>query len=197
MNPDQQGPARQVCLVGLRGSGKSSVGKALAALLGWPLVDTDTELTVRHGPIAKQFATDGELEFRQREKAVLAECLRQSPLVLSTGGGAVLLEANRELLTQAHTVWLHAQPIELARRIVEDPATPSQRPILAAGERAGDETELERWRREMEKLLEAREPLYAEVARQVIDTGTMSPLAAAAAIARTIAGTNAKAGSNA
>ena len=68
-------PVRRICLVGLRGSGKSSVARAVSALLGWPLVDTDAELTRLHGPIAEQFARDGEMEFRQRERAVLAGCL--------------------------------------------------------------------------------------------------------------------------
>jgi len=179
---------RQVCLVGLRGSGKSSVAKALSALLGWPLVDTDAELTRLHGPIAEQFARDGEMEFRQREKAVLAGCLHRGPVVVSTGGGAVLLEANREVLRGAHTVWLRAEPAELARRIAADPATARQRPPLVQGGPGESADPLERWTFEMERLLQAREPLYAEVARQQIDTGRQSPLAAAAAIARALRG---------
>ena len=179
---------RQVCLVGLRGSGKSSVAKALSALLGWPVVDTDAELTRLHGPIAEQFARDGEMEFRQREKAVLAGCLHRGPVVVSTGGGAVLLEANREMLRGAHTVWLRAEPAELARRIAADPATATQRPPLVRGGPGESADPLERWTFEMERLLQAREPLYAEVARQQIDTGRQSPLAAAAAIARAVRG---------
>jgi shikimate kinase len=176
----------QVCLVGMRGAGKSSVARALAALLGWPVVDTDAELTRRHGPIAEQFARDGEMEFRQRERAVLAECLGQGPVVVSTGGGAVLMEANRSLLRGAHTVWLRAEPAELARRIAADPATATQRPPLVQDGPGESADPLERWTFEMERLLQAREPLYAEVARQQIDTGRQSPLAAAAAIARAL-----------
>lgn len=178
--------ASQVCLVGLRGAGKSSVARALSALLGWPVVDTDAELTRRHGPISEQFARDGEMEFRQRERAVLAECLGRGPVVVSTGGGAVLMEANRSLLRGAHTVWLRAEPAELARRIAADPATATQRPPLVQDGPGESADPLERWTFEMERLLRAREPLYAEVARQQIDTGSQSPLAAAAAIARAL-----------
>ncbi|MCY2938062.1 MAG: shikimate kinase [Planctomycetota bacterium] len=177
---------RQICLVGLRCSGKSAVGKALAGLLGWPLYDTDTELTRMHGSIASQFARDGELEFRRREQAVLAECLGRYPLVLSTGGGAVLLAENRALLAGRHTVWLQAPPIELARRLMADPVTAGQRPPLLPGTMAEADTGVScrRWELEMERLLLEREPLYAEVARLRIDTGSQSPLAAAAIIAR-------------
>jgi shikimate kinase len=179
-------PVRRICLVGLRGSGKSSVARAVSALLGWPLVDTDAELTRLHGPIAEQFARDGEMEFRQRERAVLAGCLAAAPVVVSTGGGAVLLEANRSLLREAHTVWLQAGPAELAKRIIADPATADQRPALLPG--APDADPHQRWSNEMERLLELRAPLYAEVARQVIDTAKVSPLAAAAGIVRAVNG---------
>jgi shikimate kinase len=98
----------------------------------------------------------------------------------------VLLEANRSLLREAHTVWLQAGPAELAKRIVADPATADQRPALLEG--LAEAEPLVRWSNEMERLLELRAPLYAEVARQVIDTAKVSPLAAAAGIVRAVHG---------
>ena len=121
--------------------------------------------------MAWQLARDGGMECGQGVNAVLAGCLQRGPVVGSTGGGAVLLEANREVLRGAHTVWLRAEPAELARRIAADPATATQRPPLVGGGPGESADPLERWTFEMERLLQAREPLYAEVASQQIDTG--------------------------
>ncbi len=113
---------RQVVLVGLRGSGKSSVGRLVAAQLGWPFADTDELVEARTGRSAADIITgDGMPAFRAREVAALAEALGRTPLVLATGGGAVLLPENRAAILSVPpperlVVWLDAPPEVLAAR---------------------------------------------------------------------------------
>ena len=88
-------------LVGMPGSGKSTLGRLLAKRLGKAFYDADTELERRLGvSIPVIFELEGEPGFRDREEAVLADLVAQTNVVLSTGGGAVLRPANRERLAQ-------------------------------------------------------------------------------------------------
>lgn len=107
---------RAVVLIGLMGSGKTSVGRALADLLGWPWEDLDHALVRRHGRIVEQFRRVGEPAFRRRESAMLARCLKPGR-VLSTGGGVVLERLNRARLKKHWTVYLQVPPPILARRL--------------------------------------------------------------------------------
>ena len=117
-----------IVLVGPMGSGKTSVGRALARRLGWPHVDVDWALEKRHRQsVAAQFASVGEAEFRRRESAELARCLG-SAQVVSTGGGVVLLPENRRRLKARLTIYLQASPDALARRL--DGTQARKRPIL-------------------------------------------------------------------
>jgi shikimate kinase len=163
-------------LVGYRGTGKSAVGRALAARLGWPFLDADERLEAAAGrSIADVFATEGEAGFRDREAAVLAEVCRLTNHVVATGGGGVLRPANRELLKASGFVaWLTAPAETIWERLQSDPTSAGRRPNLTAV--GGLE--------EVRQLLAVREQLYREVAAVAVPTENLSPDAAAAAILR-------------
>ena len=101
---------RTVVLVGLMGCGKTAVGRALAAQLDAPFVDSDAEIeTAANATIAEVFERDGEAFFRDREAEVIARLLRGAPCILSTGGGAFLAERNRAAISRdGVSVWLNA-----------------------------------------------------------------------------------------
>ena len=150
-----------ISLVGLPGSGKSTVGRQLARRLQLPFSDSDQVIEQRIGcPIREYFEREGETSFRDIEEQVLDELTQQSG-VLSTGGGAVLRDANRQHLhTRGKVVYLKSTPEELMRRLRHD----TQRPLLQVGD------PLQRLR----ELYAVRDPLYREAAHFVIDTGRPS-----------------------
>lgn len=161
-----------ICLVGLRGSGKSTVGAALARALGRPFLDLDRALEDRAGRTLRElFADPGEEAFRALEAEVLREALRLLPrAVLATGGGVVLRPENREALRAASVVWLHARPEVLAARVAADPRSLQDRPALGPGGPLA----------EARRLLGEREPLYREVAQLVVDAeGSVEEVVAA------------------
>ena len=91
-----------VCLVGMPGSGKSTVGRQLARLLGWQLLDSDAEIERELGhSIRSHFEQYGEDSFRALEEAMIAKLAARQQVVLATGGGAVLRESNRIALKQS------------------------------------------------------------------------------------------------
>lgn len=147
-----------LALVGLPGSGKSTVGRNLARRLGWPFVDSDHVIEERIGcSIREFFSREGEDRFRDVEQEVIAElCTRDG--VLATGGGTVLREANRaSLRTGGPVVYLRAGPDELFRRLRHD----RNRPLLQVADPLG----------RLRDLHAHRDPLYREVATFVIETG--------------------------
>lgn len=150
-----------IALIGLPGSGKSTVGRQLARRLKLSFTDSDHVIEQRLGcPIREYFEREGEERFRDVEEAVLDELTLQ-PGVLSTGGGAVLRAANREhLRTRGKVVYLKSTPEELFRRLRHD----TQRPLLQVSD------PLQRLR----DLYAARDPLYRETAHFVIETGRPS-----------------------
>jgi 5-deoxy-5-amino-3-dehydroquinate synthase len=151
---------RHVVLVGMMGSGKSTVGPLVAARSGRRFVDLDTELEARSGrAIRLIFAEEGEAAFRQRETDLLGELLEaDEPVVLATGGGAVLAERNRQLLGDAATVvWLAAEPEVLAARVGRDPS----RPLLAGGDPLPA----------LRRLCEEREAAYRAASDEVVEAG--------------------------
>lgn len=109
-----------VALVGLMGSGKTTVGRRAAKLLGRPFVDADEAFIPRFGrTVAETFAELGEEGFRDREAELLGEVLAvATPLVFATGGGAVIRTSNRARLAapDVFVVYLHAEPAFLASR---------------------------------------------------------------------------------
>jgi shikimate kinase len=152
-------PTRAIVLVGMMGSGKTTVGKKLASKLQLPFVDTDAEIERREGrSVAEIFAADGEPSFRATESQVLGELLTaDAPKVIATGGGAVLDPGNRTLLRQhAIVVWLQAPAGVLAQRVGDD----TSRPLLADDPRTT-----------IDRLLVERAPLYREVADHIVEVG--------------------------
>jgi shikimate kinase len=149
----------RLALVGLPGSGKSSVGRVLARKLGVSFTDTDTVIQQRIGePIRSFFEREGEGRFRDIELQVIAELCATRVGVLATGGGAVLLEANRRTLREGCTVlYLRSSPEELHRRLRHD----TQRPLLQVKDP----------RAKLQQLYRERDPLYRETAHFVIETG--------------------------
>ncbi|MBA2363066.1 MAG: shikimate kinase [Chloroflexia bacterium] len=161
-----------VALVGLSGSGKSTVGPLLAAMLGLRFVDTDREVERVAGmPIHRIFETRGEPGFRALEADQVRRALDAPPSVISLGGGAVLNPENRRLVWErALVIWLHADPGVLAQRLRENP-TGEPRPLLDAPDPAG----------RLAELLAARQPLYA-AAHLRSDASTRGPHEIAAAL---------------
>ena len=152
-----------VVLLGYRGSGKTSAGRALAGRTGRTFVDADAELVRTVGQTIKQiFETEGEAVFRDFESAVLLHLLKMNNAVLALGGGVILRPANRAALLAADAVrvYLKANAATLHRRIHADPATAANRPAL---------THLGGDLREIESLLAAREPLYEQIATHTLD----------------------------
>lgn len=167
------GQRDSIALVGLSGAGKSSVARLLAAQLGWPLADTDALIAASAGRSVPQiFAEDGEPHFRALEAQALAQALAGPPRVVATGGGIVLLAANRALLrAQAYVVWLDAPIAALVARLQ---AHDEQRPLLQGTDPAA----------RLAALHAARAALYAEVAHLHIDTAGQTPEQVAGAIVR-------------
>ena len=154
--------AENLFLVGLMGAGKTSVGRALAKRLHKTFYDTDEEIERATGvKIPLIFEIEGEAGFRARETKLLDELVRRTNVVLATGGGAVLSEQNRRLLTQHGTViYLRAAASDLCYRTRHD----KNRPLL----RTDDPL------RKLQELFVQRDPLYREIADVIIDTGSQS-----------------------
>jgi len=147
-----------LALVGMPGSGKSTVGRQLARKLGVGFVDCDQVIELRIGcPIKDYFASHGEAEFRDIETQVIDDMTRTGCGVLATGGGAVLRETNRWMLRdRAHVIYLRVQPEEIYRRLRHD----NQRPLLQV-----DDPKFK-----IKQLFEERDPHYQAAAHFVIET---------------------------
>ena len=157
-----------IVLVGAPGSGKTTVGRALADRLGLGFADVDAVIVDRVGkPIAEIFADDGEDAFRRLEEQVTAELLDGSG-VLALGGGAVLSARTRTALRGRRVVWLRVGLGAAAKRVGMDTA----RPLLLGNVRS-----------RLLALLNERAALYAEVATDVVDTDDLEPAAVAERIA--------------
>jgi len=151
-----------IALVGLPGSGKTTVGRQLARRLNIGFVDSDPAIEQRIGcSIREFFEREGEETFRDVEQQVIDDLTRTHSGVLSTGGGAVLRPHNREhLRTRGQVVYLRSNPEEVFRRLRHD----QNRPLLQVG------NPLTRLR----DLFTVRDPLYRETAHFVIETGRPS-----------------------
>ena len=146
-------------LVGMMGSGKSSVGRHLAQALNYRFIDADTSLEQVAGrSIPEIFASDGESGFRALESAVLNQVASWHSLVVATGGGVVTQPANWGALHQGVVVWLDAPDAMLLQRLQADP-TP--RPLMEAEDRA----------ERLAALLAERRPLYAQADLRILQDG--------------------------
>ena len=155
-------PKKCIALIGLRGCGKTTVGRELARLLGGACVDTDEVIAERAGrSIAEIFASEGESGFRKRESEAIREVVRTPPTVISVGGGAVLDPRNVDTLRSvASLVWLTARAEVLWQRISTDPGTGKSRPPLT------DQPGID----EVRRLLAERTPFYQRAADLQIET---------------------------
>lgn len=166
----------KLILVGFMGTFKTSAGSIAAKKLGAEFFDTDRLYEKNYGiSIADTFKEYGETVFRDRESDVLSGILNKCEnFVLSTGGGIVLKELNREMIKSsgAAVVELYANKDELYKRIANDKSRP-----IAAELKSADEL----WRRYAE-----REPYYKEIAKIRVDTSGKTPEAAADEIIRLI-----------
>jgi shikimate kinase len=154
--------APKAVLIGLPGSGKSTIGRRLAKALDVALLDTDAaieETTWR--TIADIFATDGEPEFRRIEEEVIRSALQSHDGVLSLGGGAVTTQGVRDALSGHMVIFLEISAAEGVRRT----GGSTVRPLLAGGDRG------EKFR----KLMAERVPLYRQVATMRINTNRRNP----------------------
>lgn len=149
-------------LVGLMGSGKTTLGRALAKHLGKAFVDSDEEIQLRTGvTIPHIFDIEGEAGFRQRETAAIRELVERDDMVLATGGGAVLAEQSRELMQQnGIVIYLKASVHDLWQRTRHD----RNRPLLQTADPHAKLTE----------LFQQRDPLYLQVADIVMQSGKQS-----------------------
>jgi shikimate kinase len=156
------GTTAPVCvLVGAPGSGKTSTGQALAALLGVAFRDTDGDIEARAGkPIPEIFVDDGEAHFRTLERAAVAAALASFDGVLALGGGAVLAERTRAALAGHTVIHLSVELPDALRRV----GLGAGRPLLAINPRAT-----------LRHLLDQRRPLYAEVATATVVTDGRTP----------------------
>ena len=149
-------------LVGMPGSGKSTVGRHLARRLRLPFFDSDHVIEERLGcSIREYFAREGEAAFRDLEEQAIDELTAGASCVLATGGGAVLRPANRQRLHErGRVVYLRSSPEELYRRLRHD----STRPLLQVADPLA----------RLRALYAERDPLYRETAHFVIETGRPS-----------------------
>jgi len=151
-----------VSLIGLPGSGKSTVGRQLARRLRLPFFDSDHVIEERLGcSIREAFARDGEDHFRDLEEAVLDELTQIPNAVVSTGGGAVIRPATRQHLRErGQVVYLNSSADEIYRRLRHD----QNRPLLQVADPLG----------RLRDLYATRDPLYRETAHFVVETGSPS-----------------------
>jgi shikimate kinase len=158
-----------IVLVGLMGSGKSSIGRRLATALDMPFVDADTEVETAAGQsISEIFAELGEAAFRDGERRVIARLLDDPPHILATGGGAFVNDDTRALiLRKGVSVWLKADLDVLVRRV----ARKNTRPLLAGKDPA----------QVLHDLAQVRYPFYAQ-ANVTVETGDTQHKAAVDAV---------------
>ena len=149
-------------LVGMMGSGKTTMGKALARHLGKHFVDSDEEITKRTGvTVPHIFDIEGEAGFRSRETAIIRDLAGRDKMVLATGGGAVLAEENRALLERnGIVIYLRASVHDLWQRTRHD----RNRPLLQTRDPYA----------KLNELFQQRDPLYQQISDIVVQSGKLS-----------------------
>jgi 3-dehydroquinate synthase len=152
-------PSSNIFLVGLMGSGKTTIGRALAKKLNKRFVDADHEIEARTGAtIPLIFEIEGEASFRQREADVIRDLTAEEGLVLATGGGAIMNPQSRAYLKSRGTVvYLRASVASILQRTSHD----KSRPLLQTADPKA----------RIEELSRERGPFYEEVAHIIIETG--------------------------
>jgi shikimate kinase len=160
-----------VVLVGLMGSGKTTVGRELAAILDRPFIDNDEQVRAMTGRTVAEISgtgPSGVAEMRRLEREALAEALSSPvPAVITAAAGVILDDRARRLLAEPFVAWLRVDAASLAARVARDPV----RPLL------GDDPE-----KVLRTMEQQRERLYAEVADYAVDVDQREPADIAAAI---------------
>ena len=154
---------RPIVLVGLMGSGKSTVGRRLAERLALPFVDADKEIEAAASmSVAEMFDRFGEAAFREREREAMAGLAGGPPRVIGAGGGAFVDDSTRRLiLERCLSIWLDADFDTLVGRVIGR----AHRPLLKGQDEAGI-------RATLADLLERRSPFYAQAQYRIaVDTG--------------------------
>ena len=171
-------PARseqRIALIGLRGAGKSTLGRIVAERLGWDFVELNKEIERDHGmSVPEIFAMYGQEGYRRFEQGALRSLIgRDGPMLLATGGGIVAEPVTFDLiLSSFYTIWIKAEPEEHMRRVREQG---DLRPM------AGDASAMQ----ELRAILVSREPFYAR-ARATVNTAGLSVQQAAERLQATI-----------
>ena len=165
-----------IFIVGPMGSGKSTVGKIISDELFLNFFDTDDEIESRTGAsIDWIFDLEGEEGFRKRESSILEEMVKQNSIVLSTGGGIILSDSNREMLSSRGTVFYLSTPISVQ---LERTSKDKDRPLL----KNGDPEEI------LTRLQKERKDLYESVSDHVIETENKSSQEVASEIINLVKG---------
>ena len=160
--------------VGAPGAGKTTVGQAVAALLGVPFADADAIIEEQAGkPIPEIFFDDGEEAFRTLERSTIAASLASFEGVLALGGGAILHEGTRDLLAGHTVVYLSVELKDAVKRV----GLGAGRPLLSINPRAT-----------LKYLMDQRRPLYASVATHTVATDDRTPEEIAAEVAALLKG---------
>jgi shikimate kinase len=167
-------------LIGLPGSGKTTIGRRLAEHYGWEFRDLDADIVAEAGrTVPEIFAAEGEAGFRQREAAALRAVAARPgpPLVLATGGGTPCFHDNLDLLHQSgFTLWLDVPTPELVRRLLR---SPTKRPLLTTLE-AGETPESALFTR-LHRTLADRERFYTQARLRCTGVATAATVVAALA----------------
>lgn len=151
-----------IILIGPMGAGKTTIGRQLAKRLSKGFYDSDHEIEKYTGAdIPLIFEIEGEEGFRKRESQVLEELVLNKNIVLSTGGGAILVAENRKLLSDnGIIIYLKSTAEKLYKRIAND----KSRPLLQTDDRLN----------KIKRILDEREPIYLSLANKVIETQEQS-----------------------
>lgn len=160
--PPRKFQSGNLILIGMMGSGKTTLGRALAKHLNKTFIDSDEEIQHRTGvSIPHIFDVEGEAGFRVREAQVIADLVLRDQLLLATGGGAVLTPQTQTLLPQnGIVVYLRTQVHDLWQRTRND----KNRPLLQTGNPY----------QKLSELFEKRDPIYRQVADLVLPSGKQS-----------------------
>lgn len=153
---------KTVFLIGMMASGKTTVGRELARMTGWVLVDMDSEIEIQAGmKISEIFRLEGESGFRRREAEKMREMLGREHVIVSCGGGAPMTEENRGILRQGFVIQLGVTVHDVLMRTRND----RSRPLLQTSDKE----------KTIRELLQARGPIYDSVSSVIIEPSRANP----------------------